>query len=63
MIRSPVKKQMLVSVGSSNSATTAMTRANGKSSDVLMMMGKSVENIYDKVRDFFCLKFVTKFDF
>jgi hypothetical protein len=55
MTRSPGKKQLLVSLASQNSCTTAsvMRGSNyvsaNKSSDMLMMMGKSIENVnYDK---------------
>ena len=56
MARSPAKKQLLVSLAN-NATSTAITRGNAynstnKSSDMLMMMGKSVENVYDKVRKY-----------
>ena len=55
MTRSPAKKQLLVSLGSSTNTSTSISRVNNygqtnKSSDILMMMGKSVENVYDKVK-------------
>jgi hypothetical protein len=54
MTRSPAKKQLLVSLGSTNTSTS-ISRGNNygqtnKSSDIMMMMGKSVENVYEKVK-------------
>jgi len=53
MSRSPAKKQLLVSLGSSNTHTqTAVSRCNNFSTQLsndIGMMGKSFENVYEKV--------------
>lgn len=54
--RSPGKKQLLVSLGQQSTTTsTSVLKGNSqhavngnKSSEVLMMMGKSIENLYEK---------------
>jgi hypothetical protein len=51
---SPAKKQLLVSLAN-NTTSTGISRVNNygatnKSSDMLMMMGKSIENVYDRVK-------------
>ncbi len=55
MIRSPVKKQLLVSLApnQNNQTSTGITRGSGynlnnKSTDVLTMLGKSNENIFER---------------
>ena len=55
MIRSPVKKQLLVSLApnQTNQTSTGITRGSGynlnnKSTDVLTMLGKSNENIFER---------------
>lgn len=53
-MRSPAKKQLLVSLAN-NTTSTGISRVNNygstnKSSDILTMMGKSMENVYDRVK-------------
>lgn len=49
--QSPAKKHLLVSMGDQQNTNTSIARGNNnnnKHPDVLMMMGKSFENLYDK---------------
>ena len=52
--QSPAKKHLLVSMGEQQSTNTTIARGNNninnnnKPSDVLLMMGKSFENLYDR---------------
>lgn len=49
LAQSPAKKHLLVSMGDQHNTNTSIARGNNnKPSDVLMMMGKSFENLYDK---------------
>ena len=46
--QSPAKKQLMVSMGQQQQTNTSIANGNLKASDMRTMMGKSIENLYEK---------------